>query len=123
MAQCLIHEEATTPSDALTLKLNVSEEKKNPVLHDYMPECVHFNYLTLEVGDISAEQKAFWGKKNTHTRQADSCKHEGSGIFFVWKLVFSTCPHFVLSSMTGDVIQRAAALCLSACEVVLHTER
>lgn len=28
MARCLIHEEATTPADALTLKLNVSEEKK-----------------------------------------------------------------------------------------------
>lgn len=37
MAQWLIHEEATTPTDALTLKLNVSEEKKQ--LPYYMTTC------------------------------------------------------------------------------------
>lgn len=63
MAQCLIHEEATTPADALTLKLKVSEEKKaTPLLREYMPKCVHFNYLTLEVGDRSAEQKSILSK-------------------------------------------------------------
>lgn len=38
MAQCLIHEEATTPADALTLKLNVSEEEKKQLPY-YMNTC------------------------------------------------------------------------------------
>lgn len=37
MAQCLIHEEATSPADALTLELNVSVEKKQ--LPYYLSTC------------------------------------------------------------------------------------
>lgn len=54
MAQCLIHKEAMTAADALTLKLKVSEERKQ--LLYYMPKCVHLNYSALVVDEWQAKK-------------------------------------------------------------------
>lgn len=94
----------------------ISGEKATPILLEYMPKCVHFNYLILDVGDKSAEQK-----KHFETKQAD--EHEGSG-FVCGSLFFDACPCF--SAVVHErwcYSAKDAALCLSACEVVLHTER
>lgn len=76
MAQCLIHEEATTLTDALTEVKCIRGEKQ---LHPYMTKYIRLNYLMPKLMTSAQNKK----KQNilSKTRQDDSCKHEGSRLF------------------------------------------
>lgn len=93
MAQCLIHKEATTPTDALTVKLNVSEEKKaTSSLHDKM--CL------LQLFNAGSWWHKCRAKKHFEEKQgrltAANMKVAGFGVK----------TSLLLSSTTGDIIQR-----------------
>lgn len=63
MVQCLIHRQATTPTSAFMLRLNVSEQKKQ--LPYYMLKCVYLNYLGLHTDDKTVERKSQVREKNS----------------------------------------------------------
>lgn len=90
MAQFLIHKEATTPAYALTLKLNVPEEKQQ--LPPYMPKCVRLNYSMLQVDDISAEKKAFGEKQGRLT----AANMKVAGFYMKACLHCCCCPRSVM---------------------------
>ncbi len=115
MAQCLIHEDSHWCFN--TQVKCIRGEKTTLLPHNYVPKCVHFNYLTLEAGDISAEWKSIFAK---HTRQADGCSNERSG-FLCESLFLKHVCTFCCWHDQWCFSARAAALCLSACEPTLRT--
>lgn len=78
--------------------------KATALLHDDMSKCAHFNYSTLEVGDIVQSQKKK-KKRSILRKKAWGRLIAWRGWETVFQLVFNTHPHFLLPSTTARVIQ------------------